>query len=169
MWWAFSPHSASGVQARVRCPSLGAEEASRHPGSAEPMIPSRSRPRPKELDAEAWLTIAWCEATNTELNSRFAAVRLRPASRDYNRREAHAQEWLLIEWPEGEVEPSKYGSPPGRPTLRSPSWSMTPSCVGGSSETIRSSSKSWHWATTKAEVGGASIHHANLCIAAMAS
>ena len=52
--------------------------------------------------------IAWREGTNTELNSRFAAVRLRPASRDYNRPEAHAQEWLLIEWPEGEVEPSKY-------------------------------------------------------------
>lgn len=35
-------------------------------------------------------------------------MRLRPASRDYNRPEAHAEEWLLIEWPEGEVEPSKY-------------------------------------------------------------
>lgn len=62
----------------------------------------------EELDAEAWHTIAWREGTNTELNSRFAAVRLRPASRDYNRPEAHAQEWLLIEWHEGEVEPSKY-------------------------------------------------------------
>ncbi|RWI07415.1 MAG: IS701 family transposase [Mesorhizobium sp.] len=62
----------------------------------------------EEFDAETWRTIAWREGTNTELNSRFAAVRLRPASRDYNRPEAHAQEWLLIEWPEGEVEPSKY-------------------------------------------------------------
>jgi SRSO17 transposase len=62
----------------------------------------------EEFDAETWRTIAWREGTNTELNSRFAAVRLRPASRDYNRPEAHAEEWLLIEWPEGEVEPSKY-------------------------------------------------------------
>lgn len=60
------------------------------------------------LVAETWRTIAWRGGTSTELNSRFAAVRLRPASRDYNRREAHAEEWLLIEWPEGEVEPSKY-------------------------------------------------------------
>ncbi|MER8684993.1 transposase, partial [Mesorhizobium sp. M1405] len=62
----------------------------------------------EEFDAETWRTIAWREGTNTELNSRFAAVRLRPASRDYNRPEPHAEEWLLIEWPEGEVEPSKY-------------------------------------------------------------
>ncbi|WP_352955896.1 transposase [Mesorhizobium sp. M1322] len=62
----------------------------------------------EEFEAETWRTIAWREGTNTELNSRFAAVRLRPASRDYNRPEAHAEEWLLIEWPEGEVEPSKY-------------------------------------------------------------
>lgn len=62
----------------------------------------------RSFDAETWRTIAWREGTNTELNSRFAAVRLRPASRDYNRPVAHAEEWLLIEWPEGEVEPSKY-------------------------------------------------------------
>ena len=62
----------------------------------------------EELDAETWRTIAWREGTNTELSSRFAAVRLRPASRDDNRPEAHAEEWLLIEWPEGEAEPSKY-------------------------------------------------------------
>ncbi|WP_425350348.1 hypothetical protein [Mesorhizobium temperatum] len=32
----------------------------------------------EEFDAETWLMIAWREGTNTELNSRFAAVRLRP-------------------------------------------------------------------------------------------
>jgi SRSO17 transposase len=62
----------------------------------------------EELDAETWRTVAWREGTNTVLSSRFAARRLRPASRDYNGPEPHAQEWLLIEWPEGEAEPSKY-------------------------------------------------------------
>jgi SRSO17 transposase len=52
------------------------------------------------LPAEAWRTITWREGTNTDLKSRFAAVRLRPASRDFNRSEAHEEEWLLIEWPE---------------------------------------------------------------------
>jgi SRSO17 transposase len=42
------------------------------------------------------------------ISSRFAAVRLRPASRDFNRSEAHAEEWLLIEWPEDEAAPTKY-------------------------------------------------------------
>lgn len=44
-----------------------------------------------EFDAETWRTIAWCEGTNTELNSRFAAVHLRPGSRGHNRPEAHAE------------------------------------------------------------------------------
>ena len=62
----------------------------------------------EELPAQAWRTVAWREGTNAELGSRFAAVRLRPASRDYNRPEPHAEEWLLIEWPENESEPTKY-------------------------------------------------------------
>ena len=94
MSWAFSPHSASGVQARVRCrPSLGAEEAGRRLGSAatDDHKPISAKALAEAFDAEAWRTIAWREGTNTELNSRFAAVRVRPASRDYNRPEAHAR------------------------------------------------------------------------------
>ena len=60
------------------------------------------------LPAEAWRTVAWREGTNAKLSSRFAALRLRPAHRDFNRSEPHAEEWLLIEWPQGETEPSKY-------------------------------------------------------------
>lgn len=61
-----------------------------------------------ELPAKAWQEIAWREGTNAELSSRFAAVRLSPASRDFNRSEPHAEEWLLIEWPEDVREPAKY-------------------------------------------------------------
>src|SRR5208337_3573247 len=39
---------------------------------------------------------------------RFAAVRIRPASRDWKLSTPHPLEWLLIEWPEGEKEPTKY-------------------------------------------------------------
>jgi len=35
-------------------------------------------------------------------------VRVRPAGRDYDRAEPHAEEWLLIEWPSNEAEPTKY-------------------------------------------------------------
>ena len=40
--------------------------------------------------------------------SRFAAVRIRPASRAGKLAAPHPLEWLLIEWPEGEREPTKY-------------------------------------------------------------
>lgn len=60
------------------------------------------------LPTEAWQTVSWREGTNTELKSRFAALRVRPAGGDTERSEPHPVEWLLIEWPEGEVEPSKY-------------------------------------------------------------
>jgi len=61
-----------------------------------------------ELLPEAWETICWREGTNVDLSSRFAALRLRPASRDYNLTEPRAEEWLLIEWPEGDAAPLKY-------------------------------------------------------------
>ena len=36
-------------------------------------------------------------------------MRVRVAHRDYARSEGRPEEWLLIEWPEGEKEPAKYG------------------------------------------------------------
>jgi len=60
------------------------------------------------LKKKAWRSLTWREGSNTPLTSRFAAVRLRPASRDYNRTKPHPLEWLLVEWPNGEAEPTKY-------------------------------------------------------------
>jgi SRSO17 transposase len=40
--------------------------------------------------------------------SRFAAVRVRASHRDYWRSTLRDEEWLLIEWPEGDPEPLKY-------------------------------------------------------------
>jgi len=45
---------------------------------------------------------------NERLSSRFALVRVRVAHRDYQLTDNRPEEWLLIEWPEGEKEPSKY-------------------------------------------------------------
>ena len=42
------------------------------------------------------------------LTSRFARVRVRAAHRDEWRAEPRDEEWLLIEWPEGDAEPAKY-------------------------------------------------------------
>lgn len=60
------------------------------------------------LPPEVWETISWRRGVKKKLKSRFAAVRVRPAHRDYWRAEPHPEEWLLIEWPEGETEPTKY-------------------------------------------------------------
>ena len=42
------------------------------------------------------------------LSGRFAAVRVRPAHRDHTLSRPRPREWLLIEWPPGEDEPTKY-------------------------------------------------------------
>src|SRR6202165_5771599 len=59
------------------------------------------------LRAKAWRTIRWREGTNEWLSSRFARVRVSVAS-SHERAQKPAKEWLLIEWPEGEDEPTKY-------------------------------------------------------------
>ncbi len=60
------------------------------------------------LPATAFKEITWRAAGERKLQSRFAAVRIRAAHRDYEKAEPHPQEWLLIEWPRGEKEPTKY-------------------------------------------------------------
>jgi SRSO17 transposase len=60
------------------------------------------------LPPEAWKTVSWRQGTQQKLRSRFAALRVRPAHRDYWQAEPHAEEWLLIEWPKGEAEAAKY-------------------------------------------------------------
>ena len=60
------------------------------------------------LPTAAFREITWREGTDRKLQSRFAAVRIRAAHRDYEKAEPHPEEWLLIEWPRKEKEPSKY-------------------------------------------------------------
>jgi len=56
------------------------------------------------LPKRAWRRIGWREGSAERLSSRFARLRVRAAHRD----EPHGEEWLLIEWPKGETEPTKY-------------------------------------------------------------
>jgi SRSO17 transposase len=60
------------------------------------------------LPASAWKKLTWRQGVKRGLSSRFAALRVRPAHRDFERSEPFAEEWLLIEWPSGEAEPTKY-------------------------------------------------------------
>jgi SRSO17 transposase len=61
------------------------------------------------LSARRWHTVLWREGTNEKLSSRFAAVRVRAAHRDEEGlRSARQDQWLLIEWPQDQAEPTKY-------------------------------------------------------------
>jgi len=59
------------------------------------------------LRNSAWRTIQWREGSNEWLSSRFARMRVHVAS-SHERAGKPTKEWLLIEWPEGEKEPTKY-------------------------------------------------------------
>jgi SRSO17 transposase len=83
-----------------RPPSLVRRHERHHPVTARELAMS--------LPASAWKTVSWREGTRKTLRSRFAAVRIRPAHRDYWSSAPRAEEWLLIEWPKPEKEPSKY-------------------------------------------------------------
>lgn len=60
------------------------------------------------LKRSAWKKVAWREGTKKTLSSRFARVRVRVAHRDYLRTSLREEQWLLIEWPVKEAEPTKY-------------------------------------------------------------
>ena len=70
---------------------------------AEPML---AEDLAKTLPKRGWRAITWREGTNAPLESRFQRVRVRTAGE--GAADAEPEEWLLIEWPEGEKEPTKF-------------------------------------------------------------
>jgi SRSO17 transposase len=120
------------------------------------------------LPAGAWRTVAWREGTAGELASRFAAVRVRPAHGDTARTEPRPEEWFLVEWPEGEEEPTKY-------------WPATLPEAATLEELVGMAKLRWRierdFEELKQELGLGHFegrgwrgfhHHASLCIAAYA-
>ncbi len=118
------------------------------------------------LPAEAWEQVTWRQGVKQKLRSRFAALRVRPAHRDYWRAEPHPEEWLLIEWPSDETEPTKY-------------WLSTLSADTPLVELVHMAKHRWiierDYQELKQELGLGHYegrgwrgfhHHATLCIAA---
>jgi SRSO17 transposase len=117
------------------------------------------------LSEQAWCTIKWREGSADWLSSRFARVRVR-AAHGYLLPELLAEEWLLIEWPEGEAAPTKY-------------WLSTLPANIGFKELVDLAKLRWRverdYQELKQEVGLGHFegrgwrgfhHHATLCIAA---
>lgn len=118
------------------------------------------------IPAADWKMVTWREGTQNKLRSRFAAVRLRPAHRDYLMPEPYPVEWLLIEWPKGEAEATKY-------------WLSTLPEATSLKELVRIAKHRWiierDYQELKQELGLGHYegrgwrgfhHHATLCIAA---
>jgi SRSO17 transposase len=94
------PKPAPGRKELGRPTKLLQRDAQHQPVSAKALALSQT--------AEAWKNVSWRQGVKNKLTSRFAALRVRPAHRDYWRAEPHPGEWLLIEWPSEEKEPTKY-------------------------------------------------------------
>jgi SRSO17 transposase len=94
------PLPARPWKGRGRPPRLRRRNPAHQPVSAQQLAST--------LPASAWKGVGWRQGSQRTLRSRFAAVRVRPAHRDYWKAEPHAEEWLLIEWPRQEPEPTKY-------------------------------------------------------------
>ena len=118
------------------------------------------------LPERAWKNIAWREGVKRPLCSRFALLRVRPAHRDEKRTEPRPEEWLLIEWPKGEAEPTKY-------------WLATLPAETKIRDWVRLAKQRWiierDYEELKQELGLGHFegrgwrgfhHHATLCIAA---
>jgi len=60
-----------------------------------------------DLPEHEWCTIDWREGSAERLSSRFARVRVR-VGHSQLLPEKLLEEWLLIEWPVGDAEPTKY-------------------------------------------------------------
>ena len=94
------PAPAPAFTGKGRPPRLLTRDDDHQPVSAEDLARTVGRAR--------FRSVTWRQGTRAPLTSRFYALRIRPAHRDYNRTEARGEEWLLIEWPSGLKEPTKY-------------------------------------------------------------
>lgn len=70
--------------------------------------PVSARELAEGLPRKTWKTVRWREGTKGTLTSRFAAIRVRPTHGDARQTPPRPLEWLLIEWPAGESDPTKY-------------------------------------------------------------
>lgn len=95
-----APLPAKRWKRRGRPPTLLRRDKHHQPISVKQLAES--------LAASSWENVSWRQGTKQRLHGRFAALRVRVAHRDYWRSELPAEEWLLIEWPPEESEPTKY-------------------------------------------------------------
>ena len=120
------------------------------------------------VDESAWEYVTWREGTNAPLSSWFTAFTVHVANEDSIQEGLPAEQWLLVEWPDDEPEPTKYwfGTLPA-------SWTLA--------QLVNTAKERWHierdYQELKDEIGlnhyegrnwRGFHHHATLCIATYA-
>lgn len=97
VWWGeHQPVAAPAIGRRGQTKTHLTRDAQHQPISVLDLA--------KALAPQCFRTLTWRQGTSEPLGSRFAKVRVRAAHRDVPRKE----EWLVIEWPKGEAQPSRY-------------------------------------------------------------
>lgn len=97
-----------GVQPRPPKPYSGMGRPPVVPQRTPSLQPMSVKTLAMSLPPEAFQTITWREGTNTSLRERFAVVRVRHAGGNVGKARLRPEQWLLIEWPASDAEPSKH-------------------------------------------------------------
>ncbi len=108
-----------GVTSAVRVWPPGQQPLPPKPwtGKGRPPVATRRSPEHRPLSVktlalslppELFTELTWRQGTNEPLSGRFAAVRVRIAGSVSAKQRLHPQQWLLIEWPPTQAEPTRY-------------------------------------------------------------
>lgn len=101
---------------------------------------------------QAFQPLTWREGINAPLSGRFATVRVRHVGGNVGKARLRPEQWLLIEWPASDQEPSKYVLSTFPRTSASTNSFGSLTDAGALSVTTRISSMTSASAITKAEV-----------------
>ena len=110
--------------------------------------------------------MTWREGSADQLSSRRACAKSRRRAQQTDPRVKLSPEWLLIEWPEGEAEPTKYWLSTLPENVSFAQLVDLAKLRWRSSATIRSSSRRSGSVTIEGRGWRGFHHHATLCIAA---
>ncbi len=90
-------------------PSAPTGRPRRYPPLKSTPVPRDLATVAKQLPDTAWKKVTWREGTRGPQQSRFAKLKVWAAHGwRAQRHPKRVAEWLLVEWPEGEAEPTKY-------------------------------------------------------------